>query len=417
LIYQYPESLVSGLVDKHHFNGIVPMKQYIGQTITGKQLNQSLDGIPLLKFMNDSDVHRKMHYKTGENLVMPFTFQPEDCGHGGLHITSLTDYYTHYYKYGRYARRVWVSDQTSIYCRSNGSLKCDKITMGPRIRKEELLRILFTEYLDLIEKKSKEWVERYIISVLDKSINLFEFIDSRFLTDKIMIMGIEKDPLMIRYIDDHTKIPGIIAMAVKSDPLTLRFIKDEMKTEEITMMAIKSNPLVLRFIKDEMKTEEITMMAIKSNPLVLRFIKDEYKTPGMMIMAVKSNPMALRYIENGQIIRYMKKNTMGTSLPILVEKSRLLFSYMKKETNVCELMMDLVNNQPMFLKFIKDSKKTHQMVLAAVRNNGMVLKFIPDALRTSEIMRCAIKNNFNAMRFIKDTMMSEELIPGIDLSV
>jgi hypothetical protein len=33
------------------------MDQYLGQTITGKQLNKLLKGVPLLKFMYDDDIH------------------------------------------------------------------------------------------------------------------------------------------------------------------------------------------------------------------------------------------------------------------------------------------------------------------------------------------------------------------------
>ncbi len=45
----------------------------IGQTITGKELIKILNGIPLLKFMNDSDQHFGMKYVTGCNHdVLPF---------------------------------------------------------------------------------------------------------------------------------------------------------------------------------------------------------------------------------------------------------------------------------------------------------------------------------------------------------
>jgi hypothetical protein len=69
------------------------MNKYIGQTLTGKQVNEILDGMPLLKFMRDSDVHYGMKYVDGWNLdILPFNDSGK-CSKGGLYVTQLLDYY------------------------------------------------------------------------------------------------------------------------------------------------------------------------------------------------------------------------------------------------------------------------------------------------------------------------------------
>jgi hypothetical protein len=133
----------------YYFNNCIKtMDQYEGRTITGKRLNELLNGMPLLKFMNDDDVHYGMHYVDGNNLdILPFN-GTYDCSSGGLYITRLEDYHLYYDQYGEYARRVRISDTALVYVEKN-KFKCDEIFLEKRVPKDDLLKELFTEYAEL----------------------------------------------------------------------------------------------------------------------------------------------------------------------------------------------------------------------------------------------------------------------------
>lgn len=65
------------------------LDQYVGSVITGKQLNDTLGPIPLLKFMNNDDKHYDLQYKDGINYdILPFDSMHE-CAKGGIYVTSI----------------------------------------------------------------------------------------------------------------------------------------------------------------------------------------------------------------------------------------------------------------------------------------------------------------------------------------
>ena len=69
------------------------LNNYIGQTMSGERLNHILNGMPLLKFMNDDDVHYGMKYHTGDNLdIVPFNSSGQ-CQAGGIYVTTLQNFY------------------------------------------------------------------------------------------------------------------------------------------------------------------------------------------------------------------------------------------------------------------------------------------------------------------------------------
>jgi len=153
---------------------------FIGQTITGQQLNELLDGMPLLKFMNDDDTHYGMHYVDGDNLdILPFNGSGK-CSSGGLYVTQLKEYHRYYNDYGKFARRVRISDTALIYVEQK-KLKCNEIYLEDRVPKDELLGILFTEYLQDSLNCGQD------ITIFVRDDNVLRFIKEHMITPEIIL--------------------------------------------------------------------------------------------------------------------------------------------------------------------------------------------------------------------------------------
>jgi IMP cyclohydrolase len=318
------------------------LDDFIGKMITGKQLNHLLNGMPLLKFMNDSDTHHGMHYVDGDNLdILPFNDSGE-CESGGLYVTQLKDYYLYHHGYGKYARRVRISDTALIYVEQN-KLKCDEIYLEDRMPKDELLEILFTEYLqDLLN------CGRDIATVVKSNGDALQYIKNHMMTPEIIFEAVKQNGDALQYIKDYMKTPEIILEAVKQNGHALQYIKDCMMTHDIMMGAVKQNGHALIYIKDCMKTYEIMSEAVKQNGYALQYINDSMKTPEIILEAVKISGRALQYID--------------------------------------------------------DEMKTPEIMHEAVKNNGWALEFIKDCMKTPEIMSAATNNTRKAFQFISNDL-------------
>ncbi len=56
------------------------LDQFIGQTIDGNKLKEIIGEMPLVKFMNNTDVHYGMNYVTGFNKdILPFNPSSKCC--------------------------------------------------------------------------------------------------------------------------------------------------------------------------------------------------------------------------------------------------------------------------------------------------------------------------------------------------
>jgi IMP cyclohydrolase len=285
----------------YYFNNYIKtMDQYLGRTITGKQLNELLNGMPLLKFMNDSDIHYGMHYVDGYNLdILPFN-GTGDCSSGGLYITRLEDYSLYYDRYGGYARRVRILDTSLVYVEKN-KFKCDEIFLEKRVLKEDLLKELFTEYTQLDEN--------FLMRMVKNNGYALQFIKDEMKTHEIMLEAVKNSGDALQFIKDEMKTHEIMLEAVKKNGYSLQYIKDEMKTHEIMLEAVKKNGYSLQYIKNEMKTHEIMLEAVKKNGYSLQYIKDEMKTHEIMLEAVKNDGDALQYIKEEMRPEIMKKIT------------------------------------------------------------------------------------------------------------
>lgn len=233
--------------------------QSIGRTMSGQQLNQLLDGMPLVKFMCTNDKHYEMQYVTGRNLdILPFNGKGR-CSPGGIYVTTIGTWMEHYSDYGNYARRVRIDPDALVYIEDK-QLKCDEVVLEERFLKDDLLKILFTEYIQYLrDKKSTEIVDKFINEMIDSNPFVVKFIRQDFLTpDK----NSEIDSLYFntsKFIDSKLLTPQIMIRAVKANCNFIRCIQNEHRTPELVRAFVAQ----YHWIKEEEVTSELIALTFK----------------------------------------------------------------------------------------------------------------------------------------------------------
>jgi len=91
------------------------LNQYVGKVLSGAEFVKILDGVLLVKFVNNDDVHFGMTYRTGLNTDI-LEFNPNgECSGGGIYFTTLNDMYNHITSYGDYMRYVTLPNDAKVY--------------------------------------------------------------------------------------------------------------------------------------------------------------------------------------------------------------------------------------------------------------------------------------------------------------
>lgn len=94
--FQISPIIRQGHTFAHNFCTKQWIKDSACKTVSGKELNEKLNGMPLLKFMNNTDIHYDFEYMTGKNKDVN-SFTPSGCCEpGGLYFTSLIDFSEYY---------------------------------------------------------------------------------------------------------------------------------------------------------------------------------------------------------------------------------------------------------------------------------------------------------------------------------
>lgn len=365
------------------------LDKWIGKTIPGEQLNQILDGMPLLKFMHDDDIHYGMQYKTGDNLdILSFNTSEGECSPGGLYVTTLKDSADYYDAYGDYARRVRINPNALVYI-ENKKIKCDEIFLEERILKDDLLEILFTEYIQKLISESNESVEEFIISICmsDDSESGFyglKYIERKFLTPRMIMRIIKNDGRALQYIDLESRTPELLIAAVNNNGMALGFIGQNERTYELMMAAVKQSGVSLMYIEIADRTPEMMMEAIKQDGHAIQYIEQEYRTMEMMMEAVKQCGDAICHIE--------------------------------QEFRTVEMMMEAVKQSGYAIQYIEQEIRTMEMMMEAVKQSGIAIGYIEQEFRTMEMMMAAVKQNRNAINYIGYKFRTPELSTAAKLN-
>ena len=189
-----------------------------GTEISGRELNKNLDGVPLLKFTNDTDIHNGMKYLTGKNKDV-VEFDPSgQCKQGGIYFTTLDYFMTHINSCGEFARSVHIEDDARVYV-EHTKLKCNKIILGPKKPKTELLKELFNKCLE-------NGRHDIIDEILRSRWPYVRYIDEKFLTNEYVIHLVQLQPRIIEFIDEkfltYPMQVLINQIAIKSNSTTMQ---------------------------------------------------------------------------------------------------------------------------------------------------------------------------------------------------
>lgn len=215
------------------------LNDYIGQVITGEELNVLLKGMPMLKFMNNDDIHFGMQYTTGENQdILPFNPAGESKP-GGIYVITLANYYQYYLNYGKWARKVSVDPDALIYIEPN-KLKCNKVILDKRMQKNRLIKKLFMEI-------PPEMAENII----------------------------KKNGLVLEHIPSDSKTQRLMMEAVKQNGHALKFISPCIRTNEMILEAVKNNGYALKYVDTRARTREIVDAAKKECGRVIEYIESD----------------------------------------------------------------------------------------------------------------------------------------------
>ncbi len=268
--------------------------------IKGSDLNKTLDGMPMLKFMNDNEVHFGMKYKTGKNHdILPL--DSKECSCGGIYVTPLInyDYWRSYY--GIYARRVRIESDASIYVEKY-KLKSDKINLEEKMLKKPLLKQLFKEYIDSSEK-AYNIIHTHVISN-PRSIKYIEPSEKNY---PIILQGLSKDGSLLRHIDPSKRTIEMMLVAVRENAYVIQLIESSKLTPEIIIQGVKQDANILIFIDPKQRTHQILINAVEQNGHILKIISRSQRTPDIILRAVRQNYYAMQYIDESEMTPEIRK--------------------------------------------------------------------------------------------------------------
>lgn len=269
----------------------MPLDKFIDSVITGKQLNEALGFVPLLKFMNDDDIHYGLQYKDGINHdILPFS-SSGTCSPGGIYITTIEYWFIHINQPGDSGREVKIYDNAYVYVESINKLKCSQVWLGKREEKNQLVKRLFNQMIENNQKNAQE----IIFKNLCLCIYTIRYIDDRYIEVITLIRIVKINGLFLEMIDPIYHTNELLLEAVKQNGLALKLVDPVNRTPEILLQAVKQNGLALRFIDSKNWTYRLLVEALKQTGHALQYINQEYRTRDILRHALK-HPYALQYL-------------------------------------------------------------------------------------------------------------------------
>ncbi len=334
-----------------------PLSKFVGQTITGKQLNQILNQMPLLKFMHNNDTHYGMKYITGRNEdILPFCNEGS-CKPGGIYITTLVDCVHHMNDYGYYARRVIIEPDTMVYT-EDVKLKCNKVILEEKKPKYELIRQLINEWALTNDLNDTVKMNGYLI----------QFIDPDKITDKMILYAINKNPILLSYVNPEHITFDMLSYCVRKDrdilqELTNKFNHNDHINQMIQRLIDQNNDLFccVRY------SSNIALNIIRRNGMMLKYAHnydDDYYYC-LCWVAVKQNGCALMYVDLQDV----------------------------------KLCIEAVKQNGMALAYV--DYQTYEICMAAVKQNGLALTCVDQYYLTCyDICEAAVHHDRDALPFV-----------------
>lgn len=192
------------------------LDQHVGKIVTAQELEKLLDGMPLLKFIYDDDWLYATDYKIGLNECS----LPID--QSGIDFLTLKDWHLHCddsVEMAQMAHKVIVPPDAMILIES-GFLICNKIILEESVPRCDLLKNLFSEYIQyLIKQYGREEADKTVIQLVKNYFYTFLLIDQKYRSDELMHYVVSHDGLMLRFIDPMYRTEKLVTTAIKQNSL------------------------------------------------------------------------------------------------------------------------------------------------------------------------------------------------------
>lgn len=357
-------------------------KQHYSHTISGEKLDSILNGMPLLKFMRDDDVHHGFQYKTGLNKdILPF--KNNSYENNGIHFVRLCDCINWIDCFGDNARRVRVDPNELVFV-DYKQLKSKSVILEERKPKKELI---------------KEYVKNDQMMIwLMRTNGLFlQFIDPKDRTHEIIIEAVQQNGHALQFVDHEQRTHSIIIAALKSrgGGTALQYIEQINRTMEMIIQAVQNDATALKFVEPDQKTPELLKVAVNENGFAFQYICPKMRTFELMLQAVLSTPLAFESIKYACGFNDIQVNQMVIEM---IRKDGMNIQYMRSIHLTDQ--MEAVKNNGLALAYVEPNRQTREIIFAALKQNGLALKHIRRSQRTNEMISIAIKQNREAIECI-----------------
>lgn len=362
-----------------------------GQNITGAYLNQILNGVPLLKFMNDDDIHHGMKYKTGHNLDILSFNGTEECSPGGIYVTTIKDCHSYdVLDYGRYARRVFIGPNTLVHVERR-KFKCDEVYLGERVLKEELIKQLVNECFEkgisdiFCDQKFRKYIDDkfrtpgFVTKCFLNCHYIHNDFNADLVTNKVIIDVLKKDLTKIKmfyglFHDDsyHERLLDAI-----------RYIFCEFLNHRNYMsvkIIIHYEVAFIKCVDEKYMTDELIIDMVKSNSGVLSYIGEKYLSASLMIRIIKE-------IGSSYAAYFIPKYLTPEVLECAVANGFRLVDIGNKSWPP-ELLLSVVKKDPCIHDFIKYLDKDYMIpepVLELIRHDHRMIDQIEKRIKCVRI--------------------------------
>jgi hypothetical protein len=283
-------------------NKNLKLSEYVGKVLTGREVTDILDGMPLLKFMNDNDTHFGMTYKTGINVDV-VQFNPNGkCCDGGIYLATLDGFVGYYNRYGSYARRAYLEDDAKVYVEHH-KIKCDKVILEERKLKDDLLAELYCQYVssgkimyvpqnifrNYRDVKSSDAIK----NMLNISPHGIQYIRRKMRTDDLVKHVVGIDGTTLKHIDIKQRTAEINKIAVTQNGMALQYVPKELQISDIIRCAVGQTYKAFFLLDDTQKTQQIMKYVLELNGDAMMAIPLNKRTIDLMKIALKSNPNSI----------------------------------------------------------------------------------------------------------------------------
>lgn len=222
--------------------------------------------------------------------------------------------------------------------------------------------------------------EDMIIALLKMNIDLFEYIEKKYVTHRIQTYVISRRPRYIDYIENPSD--DIICLAITKNIIHIQKYLDK---EHIVDYAIKINYEVL--------FHNIKLFTLEQLYEIINSFYQHTKLDD--ILYEEKLQKVLNRIKNSYPI-----DTYNTIVQYIFKFDQRNIKYIVKINY--DLTRSAISQNGLLIKEIPEGDRTSELCILAVKQNGLALQYIPKILITDEMCIDALRNNINTLRYVPE---------------